>query len=174
MAIVLPKFSRRRSPAGVAAEAQPAVSVSLCREDGIYEGGETLTATWRVSRVTIDRLQAVELSVLWHTEGKGDEDLHVHHFDRLDEHHLRRLGLADQQSSQCELPVTPLSYHGRLISVRWCIRLRLFMSDGREIVTEQPFHLVSPGSDRKQIVSDHDDADAGEAKDRSLAETALY
>jgi hypothetical protein len=150
------------------------VSLSLCREDGIYEGGETLTATWRVSRVTIDRLQAVELSVLWHTEGKGDEDLHVHHFDRLDEHRLRRLGLADQQSSQCELPVTPLSYHGRLISVRWCIRLRLFMSDGREIVTEQPFHLVSSGADHKQIVSGNGGAEARDAKAHSQAETALY
>ena len=118
MAIALPKFSRRRSPAGSAAEAQPAVSVSLCREDGIYEAGGTVSATWSVSRVTLDQLQAIEASVMWHTEGKGDEDLHVHHFHRLDENHIRRLGLADEQSLECDLPTTPLSYHGRLISVR--------------------------------------------------------
>ena len=129
------------------------MSVELCREDGIYQAGGKLTAAWRISRVTLDRLEAVEVSVMWHTEGKGDEDLHVVHFQRFDENHIRRLGLADEQSLKCGLPVTPLSYHGRLISVRWCIRLRLFLSDGREVVTEQPFHLVSPGSGHKQIVS---------------------
>jgi hypothetical protein len=81
---------------------------------------------------------------MWHTEGKGDEDLHVHHFHRVVESQIRRVGLADEQSIQCQLPASPLSYHGRLISVRWCIRLRLFLSDGREIVAEQPFHMVSP------------------------------
>jgi hypothetical protein len=91
-------------------------------------------------------VQGVEVSVLWHTQGKGDEDLQVHHFHRLVENQIRRAGLANEQSLHCELPPTPLSYHGRLISVLWCIRLRLFIAGGREIVAEQPFHLVSPGS----------------------------
>ena len=130
------------------------MNVSLGREDGIYRAGGPLSACWRVSRVALDRLEAIEVSVMWHTEGKGDEDLHVHHFQRLDEHHIRRLGLADEQPLHCDLPFTPLSYHGRLISVRWCIRLRLFMTDNREVVAEYPFHLVSPGADHKQIVSE--------------------
>ncbi|MEM6365137.1 MAG: hypothetical protein AAF745_11960 [Planctomycetota bacterium] len=120
--------------------------VTLCREDGMYEGGRDLKATWRVSRVTLDAVSAIEISVLWHTEGKGDTDLHVHHFERLDEEQIRRSGLADEQSLTCELPATPLSYHGRLIRLRWCVRMRLFLSDGREIVTDQPFYLVAPGS----------------------------
>ncbi len=146
MAIVLPKFSRRRPSTGLAAEAQPAVSVTLCREDGMYEGGRTLKANWRVSRVTLDSLSAIEVSVLWYTEGKGDTDLHVHHFQRLDEEQIRNAGLADSQSLECDLPATPLSYHGRLIRVKWCVRMRLFMSDGREIVADQPFYLVAPDS----------------------------
>ena len=146
MAIVLPKFSRRRSSTRVAVEAQPAVNVSLCREDATYECGESLAVSWHVSRITLDKLQSIELSVLWHSMGKGDEDLRVHHFVRLDEDHIRRLGLADDQALTCDLPMTPLSYYGRLINLRWCIRLRLFMTDGREIVTEQPFHLVSHGA----------------------------
>ncbi len=106
---------------------------------------------WRISRVPMDEVQGIEVSVLWHTEGKGDEDLHVHHFHRLVENQIRRSGLADEQSLRCELPATPLSYHGRLISVLWCIRLRLYLSGGREIVAEQPFHLVSPGSRLKSV-----------------------
>ncbi len=171
MAIALPKFPRRRPSAGVAGKAQPAVSVALGSENGIYEAGGRLTATWRISRVTLDRLEAVEVSVMWHTEGKGDEDLQVVHFERLDENHIRRLGLADQQSLQCDLPVTPLSYHGRLLSVCWCIRLRLFLSDGCEVVTEHPFHLVSPGANHKEVVAEKVDADAEPA---AHTETLLF
>ena len=122
------------------------MSVALCREDGMYEGGRTLGARWKVSRVTLDSLAAIEISVLWFTEGKGDTDLHVHHFQRLEEGQIRRAGLADEQSLSCELPATPLSYHGRLIRLRWCVRMRLFLSDGREIVTDHPFYLVAPRS----------------------------
>lgn len=126
--------------------------MALCSEDGVYEGGRELRATWRVSRVTLDRLVAIETSVLWHTEGKGDTDLQVHYFRRIEEDQLRRSGLADTQSLHCLLPATPLSYHGRLIRLRWCVRLRLFLSDGREIVTDQPFYLVAPrSSDQDQV-----------------------
>ncbi|WP_442507092.1 hypothetical protein SH528x_005989 [Novipirellula sp. SH528] len=119
------------------------MSVTLCRDDAMYEVGDQLTAHWRVSRVPLDQLQGIEISVLWHTEGKGDEDLHVHHFHRLDEQQLRQAGLAGSQSLSCTLPYTPLSYHGTLIRVCWCIRMRLFVAGARETVTEQPFHLVS-------------------------------
>jgi hypothetical protein len=143
VAIVLPKFPRRRSSSVGSTEAQPAVNVALCREDGIYRAGGRLRATWQISRVPLEQIQGVEVSVMWHTEGKGDEDLHVHHFHRINEGQIRRTGLADQQSIQCQLPVTPLSYHGRLIRLQWCIRLRIFMTSGKEIVTEQPFYLVA-------------------------------
>lgn len=146
MAIVLPKFSRHRASTGSATETQPAVNLSLCNEEGIYEAGSSLTAKWRISRVPLDEVHSLETSVLWYTEGKGDEDLHVHHFHRLTDDQLRRAGLADEQSTHCTLPATPLSYQGQLISVRWCVRVRIFLADGREIVTEQPFHLVSPDS----------------------------
>lgn len=125
----------------------------MCNEEGVYEGGRELLATWRVSRVTLDRLVAIETSVLWYTEGKGDTDLHVHSFRRIEEDQIRRSGLADAQSLKCLLPATPLSYHGRLIRLRWCVRLRLFLSDGREIVTDQSFYLVAPRScDKGQVI----------------------
>ena len=74
MAIVLPKLSRRRPSSGRPAETQPAVNVTLGREDGVYEACGTLTATWRISRIPAEAIQGIEISVLWHTEGKGDED----------------------------------------------------------------------------------------------------
>ncbi|MEO1615123.1 MAG: hypothetical protein AAFV88_04685 [Planctomycetota bacterium] len=120
------------------------MSVSLCNDDGLYEGGRELKANWKVSRVTLDQVTAIELSILWYTEGKGDPELHVHHFERLEEDQIRRSGLADEQSLNCLLPATPLSYLGKLIRLRWCVRLRLFLRNGREIVTDQPFYLVAP------------------------------
>ena len=146
MAIVLPKFSRRRSSTGLAAEKQPAVRLSLCNDDGIYRAGSELTAIWRISRIPLEEIQGLEVSVLWSTEGKGDEDLHVHHFHRISENQSRRGGISSEHFIECDLPATPLSYHGRLISLRWCVRLRMFLANGREIVSEQPFYLVSSNS----------------------------
>lgn len=144
MAIVLPKFPRRRPPAGLATETQPAVNVSLDRDDGRYPAGGWLRAQWRVRRVSRERVQGAELSVLWYTEGKGDEDLHVHHFQRWSADQIRSLDLQQGQPLACRLPATPLSYRGRLITIRWSVRLRLFLEGGKDTVTEQPFHLVTP------------------------------
>ena len=140
------------------------MNVSIDREDGRYEAGGVLRATWRVRRVPVERIEGVEVSVMWYTEGKGDEDLHVHHFARFSGEQLRatehgteperfgeqqrgfgeqQRGFGEQQRIECRLPPTPLSYHGRLIRIRWCIRLRLFLDDGRSVVAEQPFHVVS-------------------------------
>lgn len=117
--------------------------LSLCNGEAVYEAGSTLIARWRISRVPLEEIQSLEVSVLWHTEGKGDEDLHVHHFHRISETQVRRVGMSQDQSIKCVLPATPLSYHGRLINLCWCVRLRLYLNGGREIVAEQPFFLVS-------------------------------
>jgi hypothetical protein len=62
---------------------------------------------------------------------------------RATEQQLRDAGIADEQSIQCRLPITPLSYHGKLITIRWSLRLRLFLVGGREILTERPFYVVA-------------------------------
>ncbi len=143
MAIVLPKLSRRRSSTGLASESQPALRLSLCNSDSVYSAGGELKVVWRVSRVDVDELQGLEISVLWHTEGKGDEDLHVHHFAKINESRLKEIGVENEQAIECVLPATPLSYHGQLIRLSWCVRMRLFLSDGREVLSEAPFYLVA-------------------------------
>lgn len=119
------------------------MNVSVCRDDGSYAAGCQLKAGWRISRVELGELQSVEISVLWHTEGKGDEDLGVHHFQRYDHSDLQRVLLSDRQEIQCVLPASPLSYQGHLMQIHWKIRVRVFLADSREIVAEQPFHLVT-------------------------------
>ena len=41
------------------------------------------------------------------------------------------------------LPNSPLTYGGSILSIRWCVRLRLFLRRGREYSIEQPFTLGS-------------------------------
>jgi hypothetical protein len=39
------------------------------------------------------------------------------------------------------LPVSPLSYEGVIVKVRWCIRVRIFFVSGRDFVSEHVFDL---------------------------------
>jgi hypothetical protein len=79
---------------------------------------------------------------MWYTEGKGDEDLNVHYFQRWNQNQLQELDLSQTFPLRCDLPQSPLSYEGTLVRIRWCVRLRLFCSGGREMVVQVPFQLV--------------------------------
>jgi hypothetical protein len=144
VAIVLPKLPRRRSSTRWAADSAPTLSLSLCRADGRYRMGQSLTATWQIGNIAPEFvIDGLEASVLWYTEGKGDEDLNVHHFCRWNDSHLQELDLTKAHGLQCGLPLTPLSYEGTLLRIRWCVRVRLFCSVGRDAVSQMPFQLVS-------------------------------
>jgi hypothetical protein len=117
--------------------------VSLCRSDACYQGGRVLTAAWRIGPTAVHQAEGLEASVMWYTEGKGDEDLHVHHFQRWNDAQLQQLDLRHALPLRCELPQTPLSYEGTLVRIRWCVRLRMFCRSGREIVVQAPFQLSS-------------------------------
>lgn len=119
------------------------MNIAMCREDCRYVAGSSMRAHWRIGRVPVEQLQGVEVSVLWHTEGKGDEDLSVIHFERHERSDLIRLGLADSRPLQCILPAAPLSYRGHLMRIEWAVRVRVFLTDGRDIATEHPFLVVA-------------------------------
>ncbi len=99
-----------------------------------------------MGRFSAAELQGLEASVLWYTEGKGDEDLRVHFFQRWNETQLRALDHDEPQVVSTLLPQSPVSYEGTLIKIRWCVRLRLFRSGG-EFVCQQPFRLVGYSAD---------------------------
>jgi hypothetical protein len=102
-----------------------------------------LVAEYQLDAVQPEEVQAVEASVLWYTEGKGEEDLGVHFFERrlpsdADEGDLRVL-----RRIKTVLPGSPLSYSGAIFTIRWCVRVRLFLRRGREFMQEQAFTLGS-------------------------------
>ena len=92
-----------------------------------YEPGDVLAGQFSLDGVTPSDVDALELSVLWYTEGKGDEDMSVHFF--------RRTELADGEWDDFRqprrfstiLPNSPLSYHGLILRIRWCVRVRVFL-----------------------------------------------
>jgi hypothetical protein len=39
------------------------------------------------------------------------------------------------------LPMSPLSYDGVILKIRWCVRVRVFLTKGREYVAQTRFQL---------------------------------
>ena len=62
---------------------EPDVVVGFESDQRVFRPGEILSGHYRVDGINPAQLTALELSVLWHTEGKGDEDLAVHLFQRF-------------------------------------------------------------------------------------------
>ena len=150
MAIVLPKFPRSSLPNRAAStrRVEPQLELRLNSLQPCFEPSALLEAEFRVVTPDIDSIAGVEVSVLWFTEGKGSEDLEVHFFQRLSVGEVR-LGNVSSLKNEADytqlfstrLPESPLSYEGKLVKIRWCVRVRLFLVDGREIVAQQPFYL---------------------------------
>jgi len=120
---------------------RPAVSIRFDHDAGVYAPGQTLAGDYRLEGVGPGELRAVELSVLWHTEGKGDEDLSVHEFARrsAEEGDLPQPG--ERVRFETALPLSPLSYDGAIVKVCWCVRVRAFLRGGKEAVGERRFRL---------------------------------
>lgn len=143
MAIVLPKFSNRRPSAArsVARKHEPAIAVRLLTLQPALEPGEQLEFEYSLQRVTPEQIDGLEVSVMWYTEGKGSEDIGVHLFQRLTGDELKDLPFEEPRKLSTRLPASPLSYEGRLLKLRWCIRLRLFLVGGKEVTAQRTFYL---------------------------------
>ncbi len=128
----------------------PRVTVSFASDQAEYAPGDMLETSYRVAAIDPATITTVERSVVWYTEGKGEEDFGVVFFDRL------LAGSSDAMSDEptasaavdwpsgsfsIRLPSSPLSYEGLIVKIRWCIRVRLFFSSGRDFVSEHVFFL---------------------------------
>jgi hypothetical protein len=81
--------------------------------------------------------------VVWYSEGKGEEDMGVHFFERRLPGDADDGDLRPMRRLRTRLPNSPLSYTGAILSIRWCVRLRLFARRGRDFMSELPFTLGS-------------------------------
>ncbi len=142
----------------------PSIIIQLDDPARRFRPGEEIMGTFRFMDIRPQGLRRMEFSVLWYTEGKGDEDMGVHHFESIswdvdeqapeteagEENVLAGAACLTESvreqtsrtySFQVPLPKTPLSYYGLTLKIRWCVRVRLFLVTGREIMAEKLFLL---------------------------------
>ena len=117
------------------------IQIKLDGEKRRYGPGETLTGSYHLDVESAHDLRAVEFSVLWFTEGKGDPDMAVHAFTRRDPTDATFTSVTQPQTFSTLLPDGPLSYNGLIVKVRWCVRVRVFLARGKELCEEEPFQL---------------------------------
>jgi hypothetical protein len=121
----------------------------------VYRPGDMLRGEYELHSLKLSQPAAVEISVLWHTEGQGDEDLAVHHFERLSAEEGRDVASLRSGRFETRLPASPLSYQGLIVKIRWCVRVRVFLARGKELLAEMPFQLgtVPPARAARQPVA---------------------
>lgn len=120
---------------------EPLISLTLKDQNKVFQPGDALVCEYQIDAVSSEEVLAVEASVLWYTEGKGDEDLAVHYFERRTPSDLGEGDLCELRCFETQLPNCPLTYDGNIVNIRWCVRVRLFLRRGKEIVFERPFRL---------------------------------
>ncbi|MEM7453730.1 MAG: hypothetical protein AAF456_05170 [Planctomycetota bacterium] len=103
------------------------------RTPPVYRPGELLSCEYKIDiRPGGPKANAIETTVLWQTEGKGDTDIGVHFFERREKKMVQPDVLRQTHKLTTKLPQTPLSYDGRIVKIVWCIRVRIFFDDGGE------------------------------------------
>ncbi|QDU77048.1 hypothetical protein Pan97_41080 [Bremerella volcania] len=120
---------------------EPKIEITLDRPNRTYLPDDELIASFEIKGTRPSEVQAIEASVLWYTEGTGEEDLATHDFRRLLPIDRNDADLTKRRKFQTRLPRSPLSYQGLIVKIRWAVRVRVFMHQGKEYMEEVPFNL---------------------------------
>ena len=120
---------------------EPLVSLTIRDPERVFQPGDELEYEFQIDAVPEGEVQSLEASVLWYTEGKGDEDLGVHDFHRMVPADVEDGDLRELHRINVVLPNSPLSYDGIIVKVHWCVRVRAFLRRGKEVFFEHPFQL---------------------------------
>ena len=130
---------------------EPLVSLTILNSSKQFSPGENLGWEYQIDAVQKEDLQAVEISVLWYSEGKGETELGVHYFHRHVKAETHDGDLRCLRRCQTALPNSPQSYRGTLLKIQWCIRVRVFLANGKTFVHDQPFALQNVRNAREQL-----------------------
>ena len=133
-------------------------------KDQLYQPGDFLICEYRIIPAANEEISVIESSVLWSTEGKGEEDIGVHFFERKKSMPLQAY-LSPQRLSTV-LPASPLSYDGTILKVNWYVRVRLFFANGEKITESRMFQL-GPGCN----FDPHSESDSGATRDADRRES---
>ena len=121
---------------------EPLIAIRIRSPNRVFHPGDLLVCEYQIDAVQASEIQAVETSVIWYTEGKGDVDLGVHFFERYTPSDMVDGDLRQLHRIETRLPASPMSYHGVIVKIRWCVRVRLFWGRGKETYADRPFQLL--------------------------------
>jgi hypothetical protein len=107
----------------------------------LYEPGDFLICEFQIELAENQQIKVLESSVLWSTEGKGEQDIGVHFFERKKS--LPSTAYLHTQKLSTVLPATPLSYRGRILNIDWYVRVKIFFANGRTFTENRLFQLGS-------------------------------
>lgn len=116
------------------------LTIEIDGDRDVYDPGDQITGTVVLQRELAAETAALETSLIWRTEGKGDEDFGVWFFDRLTPEAPPTAALRRRFSAA--MPPSPLSYEGFLVKIRWCVRASVFRAQGKPVQVESPIVLV--------------------------------
>ncbi len=120
---------------------EPELIIRLDENGKAHWPGTTLSGDYRLEAGEGQSPQAIEVSVLWYSEGKGDEDMAVHEFWRKDAESGELGDPCRPDRFSTTLPQSPLSYDGQIVKIRWCVRVRVIFKRGRDLVAQKLFRL---------------------------------
>lgn len=120
---------------------EPSVVIRLDSDTLVFRPGEVLAGQYWTKSLEVRDVKAIEVSVLWHTEGKGDDDMAVHEFWRRDADDMHPIDPGQPTHFSTTLPNSPLSYEGQIVKLRWFVRVRVFLYRGKEVVGEKLLQL---------------------------------
>jgi hypothetical protein len=120
---------------------EPSVIIRFDGNGRVYRPGETLSGEYAFDDLPDNPAKIIEVSVVWFTEGKGEEDMSVHEFWRTNLEENPLANLLRPQRFSTTLPGSPLTYDGRIVKLRWCVRVRAFFQGGKEIFGQKLFRL---------------------------------
>ena len=109
-----------------------ALNLSLLDARVDFAPGETLAVEYNLDPSCADEIERLEISVLWFTEGKGDEDMAVHFFERIERETVGFVDFRRPRKFETVLPTAPLSYEGMIVKIHWCVRP--CVSDSRQTI----------------------------------------
>ena len=124
----------------------PLISIRLNHASREYYPGDELECEYQIDAIDREEVKSVEVSTLWYTTGKGDEEDAIHFYERRTQ--KSTFGESDLRSLahfSTELPPSPLSYTGTNLNIIWCVRVRIVVqfddAPVREFSHSQPFQL---------------------------------
>lgn len=122
---------------------EPLLSLRIRSANGVFHPGDRLECEYQPDAEQPLDIQAVEASVMWYTEGKGDVDFGVHYFERYTPSDAIDGDLRHLHLLRTDLPNSPLSYSGAILKIRWCVRVRLFWGRRKEMYADRHFQLLA-------------------------------